>query len=93
MDKFQAVEGIGREVRDRLSLPLSNSDIHGILAEVRANLEKLDACPLHDFHRLEADNVLSKLQCSKCGGQVNISEAGWYQRGLEHGKAINHAVS
>jgi hypothetical protein len=57
-----------------------------VLAEVRANLKILEACPgPHDFQKIDDGKTFgAKWRCSKCGGVVDSSAAAWYTRGLAH---------
>lgn len=63
-------------------------DGKALLAEVRANLAKLDGCAgPHDFKPIEPreHRLFGKLRCEKCGGQIQRSDYIWYERGLKHG--------
>ena len=64
---------------------LSKETCKGILADVKANLKKLDDCSgPHNFHKAE-DKPLSKYFCSKCGGHVDSHFFHAYNEGLKHG--------
>jgi hypothetical protein len=60
-----------------------------IFLEVKANSERLAACPRpHDFvdDPADAGKPLFKRQvCTKCGGSVDGSSASWYRDGLTDG--------
>jgi hypothetical protein len=57
-----------------------------VLAEVRANLATLEACPgPHEFQEIKDGKAFGpKWRCSKCGGVVDHQAAAWYTRGLAH---------
>lgn len=76
---------LARVVRDNLSLPLTDGDIKGILAEVRANHARLEGCALHDFQPIEPGKFGTKYSCPHCGGVVDGINASWYKSGLAHG--------
>lgn len=62
-------------------------DSKQIMAEVKANMAKLDGCVgPHDFVRME-EKLFSKFRCTKCGGVVPGDSAGWYRKGLLAGGA------
>lgn len=84
LDVLGEVSGLGR--------PTVNS----ILAEVRANMAKLDACPRHVFVGVFESAIKCKdglafqrYLCTRCGGSVDSSAARWYRLGLEHGSGEN----
>ena len=55
-----------------------------ILAQVKANIAKLQECPKpHDFVPTEPGKLGAKYRCSKCGGDLDCVQARWYIRGLE----------
>jgi hypothetical protein len=62
-----------------------------ILAQVRANHAKLDACERpHDFIQdppPEGRTLSRRCTCSKCKGSLDTANARWYQKGLEDGAA------
>lgn len=88
LDVLGAVSGLGRPAVD------------SILAEVRANNAKLDACPRHDFVGV-ADGAIKckdglayqRYRCTNCGGKVDSSAARWYRLGLEHGSGRDNECS
>ena len=68
-----------------------------ILADIKANSAKLDACPRHDFSicipRHTKQPVASptplqmfgaKWRCKHCGGDVDSQSKRWYELGLKH---------
>jgi len=64
-------------------------DVPTMLAEIRANHAKLDAC---DTHRFAPDSCKfgQKMTCLKCGGTMQATDVGHYIRGYEaHGGSAN----
>lgn len=60
-------------------------DVPSLLAEIRANRTKLDAC---DVHRFAPDDYKfgQKMTCLKCGGTMQATDVGHYIKGYEaHG--------
>lgn len=70
-----------------------------IIAEIKANSAKLDACILHDFSicldrvtKKPIDNPEpkqmfgAKWRCKNCGGDVDAMAKRWYNLGLQHGE-------
>lgn len=57
-----------------------------ILDEVKANIARLEACPgPHDFVPMQtrpAPRV--RMQCTRCGGEVDSVNYAWYMRGRRH---------
>lgn len=65
---------------------LASDDIKGLMAEVKTNFAKLDACPgPHDFEAVDRKPLPNKYRCKVCGGEVDGHAAHWYRKGLEHG--------
>lgn len=69
-------------------------DHKAILADVRANLAKLDACPRHDFVGVKETAigpskdggwVYRDYVCASCGGKVDSHAERWYRRGTSDG--------
>lgn len=63
---------------------LTPQTMREILAEVRANQAKLDACPRHDFEALPGDNAFGlakKCRCIHCGGIVDRHAWYWHEQG------------
>ena len=59
-----------------------------ILADVKANLARLESCkpvePAHNFVAVEPAKFLTgKYRCSYCGGEIGSREAIWYQHGMD----------
>jgi hypothetical protein len=87
-----------QEFGEKIGIPKRDTD--AILVEIRANQKRLDECPKpHDFsiaiHRRTNEPMINpkpnetfgcKWRCSKCGGQVDFSDKGWYVRGLLDGQ-------
>jgi hypothetical protein len=76
-DVLGAVSGLGRV------------ESKNILAEVRANLKRLDECEgPHEFELVldTASEARKKHRCRKCGGTIDSTRRAWYDRGLEHGR-------
>jgi hypothetical protein len=63
---------------------LTKADMQGILANVRANLARLDTCAVHRFEAIEPDRVMSRYRCTHCKGEVDSHAAHWYARGMAH---------
>lgn len=58
-------------------------DTTSMLAEVRQNLARRDACPRHRFPARGATYVMGeKLTCEVCGSQMKLTEVGQYIRGF-----------
>lgn len=57
-------------------------DPHSLLAEIRANHAKLDAC---DVHRFAPDSYKfgQKMTCLKCAGTMQATDVGHYIKGYE----------
>lgn len=56
-----------------------------ILAEVKANIAKLQSCQRHEFDQMDGSQF-AKFRCRHCGGIARGVEVVWYRRGLEHGE-------
>lgn len=57
-----------------------------LLAEVRANRLRLEACRVHHFKPVagEEQRILTRrYRCSQCEGTVSAEAAHWYDRGLK----------
>lgn len=68
---------------------LNRSDVLAIWEEVKANTQKLEACPgPHEFTQDDdpSREVFKRWRCAKCGGVVNVEGKLWYERGLAHGR-------
>ncbi len=63
---------------------LSKDAMKGVLAQVRANQAKLNACAAHAFEPLDADRLLTRYRCTRCEGEVDSHAAHWYARGIAH---------
>jgi hypothetical protein len=62
-------------------------DTKQIIADVRANLAKLDACPRHEFRRKgDSGRVMFRSICAKCGGELDGIQAKYYEVGIGHGR-------
>lgn len=63
--------------------------MEAILAQVRANAQRLDLCPgPHDFSidTTPQKPIAKTYRCTKCGGELGQRERLWYLRGLKHGR-------
>lgn len=61
-----------------LSKPVMNE----ILAEVKANHAKLNACPRHDFEPVLPTVALrTRFRCTNCGGEVDHHAWYWHEQG------------
>jgi len=58
---------------------------HIILAEVKENQLKLEACKHHDFQPITPGLFGTRYKCYACGGEVDGLSARWYAIGLLHG--------
>lgn len=61
-----------------------------LLAEVRANLERLRQCEgPHEFEpeTLTITPLMREFTCKKCGGIMHRGAIGWYLDGVKHGLA------
>jgi hypothetical protein len=81
LEALGSVSGLGRPAMD------------SILADVQANLAKLNACPRHDFVGIQETAlrqtkdggwVFRDYRCSNCSGKVDSHAEHWYRRGIEH---------
>ena len=57
-------------------------DIEAIMAEIRANNSKLEACLKPHIFERDPSKPLGKRTCKKCGGKIDAIHAIWYERGL-----------
>lgn len=72
------------DVGERLGVSRATTD--KILADIRANRAKLDACTRpHEFQRdhEEPNPLRAKWVCSICGGRVDSIWAKWYRMGID----------
>lgn len=76
LDKLSAAAGVSRD--SMLSL----------WEEVRANHERLESCPRHDFHTPEPGRLGVRYTCRACGGWADGHAIVWYMRGLAHGESV-----
>jgi hypothetical protein len=57
-----------------------------ILAEIRSNSEKLNACPRHHYDPPAELKLGMKLTCTVCGGTLGLTDIGQYIKGyMAHG--------
>lgn len=62
-------------------------DAPAILAAIRANNAKLQACHRHQFDAPPgAHRIGAKYTCRHCGGTVDAHAVHWYEQGLSHAK-------
>lgn len=73
-------------------------DPKAILAEVRVNHAKLDACSRHDFvgmpdGAIRCNNgiLYRKYRCTRCDGRVDSHAADWYRLGRNPPRPRLHA--
>jgi hypothetical protein len=68
--------------------PFAPGEAQRILADVRANLKRLDSCEgPHRFDPIPEDvgKVFGiRYRCTLCGGEVDNHAKHWYERGLKH---------
>lgn len=64
---------------------LTRSTMLEVLAEVKANSAKLDACPRHDFEPVPGARVVfgqpDRYRCRQCGGEVDRHAYYWHEQG------------
>lgn len=55
-----------------------------ILARVRENHRRLEACERHDFviPKRQIGELVRDWECTRCGGEVSNLDKSWYERGL-----------
>lgn len=53
-----------------------------ILTEIRENSVRLNNCPMHHF-TYEKLELGQRLKCDNCGGQMQITDAGYYVKGYK----------
>jgi len=73
-------------------MPLTRDDAQQILAQVKANAARLNACSApHEFVDMLEHNVPGhRYRCSKCGGEVAGQCVRWYLLGMKHaGKMLS----
>jgi hypothetical protein len=59
-----------------------------ILQQVKANMQKLMTCELHDFQDITPTKQIGKrYKCTKCEGEVDGLAYSWYRKGLKHAMA------
>lgn len=63
---------------------LSRAEIEAKFEQVKVNVERLRACPLHDFQLIEpAQPLRYRYRCIACRGEIDHSAYRWYTRGIE----------
>jgi hypothetical protein len=61
---------------------LSRQSMADLAAEVKANSERLNSCPYHEFAPILPRVPLNqRYRCIECGGEINSSEWYWHQEG------------
>lgn len=64
---------------------LSHKSVQEIAEEARANIERLRACPRHEFSPILPRRVLGqRYRCIECGGDVDAHAYHWYMEGRRH---------
>ena len=60
-------------------------DYKAIFARAQDNRNKLDACQRHLFPALPMENIRlgAKIECKRCGGQMDLVALNFYIRGYE----------
>lgn len=68
---------------------ISRPEILAIAEKVKANGERLHACPgPHDLEDITPEKPIGKtFRCKKCEGELRGTDALWYRDGLAHGRA------
>lgn len=65
---------------------MTTTEAKQLLADVRANVARLNACPRHDFQPTGPTRpLMQRYACTACGGQIDSLAFHWYTRGLAHG--------
>lgn len=69
-------------------MAMTREKMDEILAAVKKNNDKLDRCPapFHEFTIIPPDRK-SQRACKHCGGQLDLGDAWWYEKGVKHGRA------
>jgi len=62
---------------------VSHDEANQILAECKANVERLTTCDRHEFERYVARP--DRFVCLKCGGWLSVDAVHWYELGRTHG--------
>ncbi|RRJ97850.1 hypothetical protein Ga0100231_005165 [Opitutaceae bacterium TAV4] len=75
IDTLSRISGISRE------------EVRAIAKRVMANSAKLNACPRHDFERIEGEPnpFRQKYRCKVCGGEIRGEDFHWWSRGWKDG--------
>lgn len=66
---------------------LSRQSVVDIAAQVRANSERLAACPYHEFSPIVPSTdtpraaMRPRYRCIECGGEVDANAYHWHQQG------------
>lgn len=75
---------------------LPKIDTKALMQKCRDNRDKLDACPRHFFPLPPGTGIALgvKLECERCGGQLDLVAINHYVRGYEaHGGSGNDIVT
>lgn len=72
---------------------LTKKDMENILAEVKANIARLQGCDIpHDFKPTSGKpeaTIGEKYECTKCKGRVDHVAYSWYVKGIEHASVLH----
>ncbi|MBP6801676.1 MAG: hypothetical protein KA128_11120 [Zoogloea sp.] len=61
---------------------LSRQSMADLAAEVKANSERLSACPYHEFAPVQPMAPLrQRYRCIECGGEIDRHAWYWFQQG------------
>lgn len=71
-------------------IPISKEN-RKLLEQIKANIARLDDCPIHSFVRIDPTHAWSRMRCTVCCGEVDSIHAHYYALGLEHGRRTPHA--
>jgi len=75
----------GAEALSKIS-GIPKSEVMKIWEEVKANQLTLDSCEgPHEFLK-DTSIRANRYKCTKCGGWASAEGAGWYNKGLQHGR-------
>lgn len=62
---------------------LTTRELRERLAEHAKNWERMKACKVHNFRRLDVGSSIPRRKCENCGGVIPNYLWEWYERGLQ----------
>lgn len=61
---------------------LTRTSVVDIAAQVRANIERLNSCPYHEFSPVVSDGPdRPRYRCIECGGEIDALAYHWHRQG------------